>query len=81
VNRSSCATTPALVLSLTACATVAAGAWNAAEPVNDPGRGRFGGDPTVVCAKGYSRTVRPPYDSAWRRFRVSVFRAYDTPRE
>jgi hypothetical protein len=34
-----------------------------------------------VCHAGYSRTVRPPYDYAWRRFRVSVFRAYGIPHE
>jgi hypothetical protein len=30
-------------------------------------------DPATVCVRGYSRTVRPPYDYAWRKFRVSVF--------
>jgi hypothetical protein len=25
-------------------------------------------DPAIVCVRGYSRTVRPPYDHAWRRF-------------
>lgn len=38
-------------------------------------------DPAVVCVRGYSRTVRPPYDYAWRKFRVSVFRAYGIPHE
>jgi hypothetical protein len=38
-------------------------------------------DPATVCVPGYSRTVRPPYDYAWRRFRVSVFRAYGIPHE
>jgi hypothetical protein len=38
-------------------------------------------DPAVVCVRGYSRTVRPAYDYAWRRFRVSVFRAYGIPHE
>lgn len=38
-------------------------------------------DPAVVCVHGYSRTVRPRYDYAWRRFRVTVFRAYGIPHE
>jgi hypothetical protein len=38
-------------------------------------------DPAVVCVRGYSRTVRPTYDYAWRRFRVSVFRAYGISHE
>jgi hypothetical protein len=38
-------------------------------------------DPATVCVPGYSRTVRPPYDYAWRKFRVSVFRAYGIPHE
>ncbi len=38
-------------------------------------------DPAVVCVRGYSRTVRPRYDYAWRRFRVSVFRAYGIPHD
>jgi hypothetical protein len=38
-------------------------------------------DPAIVCVRGYSRTVRPPYDYDWRRFRVSVFRAYGIPHE
>jgi hypothetical protein len=38
-------------------------------------------DPVIVCVRGYSRTVRPPYDYAWRKFRVSVFRAYGIPHE
>jgi len=32
-------------------------------------------DPATVCVRGYSRALRPAYDYAWRRFRVSVFRA------
>jgi hypothetical protein len=38
-------------------------------------------DPAMVCIRGYSRRVRPAYDYAWRRFRVSVFRAYGIPHE
>jgi hypothetical protein len=38
-------------------------------------------DPATVCVPGYSRTVRPAYDYAWRMFRVSVFRAYGIPHE
>jgi hypothetical protein len=38
-------------------------------------------DPATVCVPGYSRRVRPRYDYAWRKFRVSVFRAYDIPHE
>jgi hypothetical protein len=38
-------------------------------------------DSATVCVRGYSRTVRPPYDYAWRRLRVSVFRAYGIPHE
>jgi hypothetical protein len=57
-----------LVLSLTACVTAAAGAIGSS-------------DPAVVCVRGYSRMVRPPNDYGWRRFRVSVFRAYGIPHE
>jgi hypothetical protein len=38
-------------------------------------------DPATVCVRGYSRALRPAYDYAWRRFRVSVFRAYGIPHE
>jgi hypothetical protein len=38
-------------------------------------------DPAIVCVRGYSRTVRPPYDYDWRRLRVSVFQAYGIPHE
>jgi hypothetical protein len=38
-------------------------------------------DPTIVCVRGYSRTVRPPYDYAWRKFRVEVFVAYGIPHD
>jgi hypothetical protein len=38
-------------------------------------------DPTIVCVRGYSRSVRPPYSYTWRKFRVSVFRAYGIPHE
>jgi hypothetical protein len=70
----------ALAVSLTACATSAAGAWTLPNASMTPGA-ILSSDPAVVCVRGYSRTVRPPYDYAWRRFRVSVFRAYDIPHE
>ena len=38
-------------------------------------------DPAVVCAYGYAKTQRPPYDYRWRRFRASVFAAYGIPHE
>jgi hypothetical protein len=70
----------ALVLSLTACATAAAGAWTMPNASTTPGAIRSS-DPAVVCVRGYSGTVRPAYDYGWRRFRVSVFRAYGIPHD
>jgi len=74
------ATAAALALSLTACATAAAGAWTLPNSSTTPGA-IGASDPAVVCVRGYSRTVRPPCDYDWRRFRVSVFRAYGIPHE
>lgn len=73
-------TAAALTLSLTACSTAAAGAWTLPNASTTPGA-VASSDPAVVCHAGYSRTVRPPYDYAWRKFRVSVFRAYGIPHE
>ena len=73
------ATAAALVLSLAACATAAAGAWTLPAP-STPGA-IVSSDPALVCVRGYSRTVRPAYNYAWRKFRVSVFRAYGIPHE
>jgi hypothetical protein len=67
-------------LALTACSAAAAGAWTLPNPSTTPGAIRSS-DPSFVCVRGYSRTVRPPYDCAWRKFRVSVFRAYGIPHE
>jgi hypothetical protein len=38
-------------------------------------------NPAIVCVRGYARAVRPRYDYGWRKFRVSVFRAYGVARE
>jgi hypothetical protein len=38
-------------------------------------------DPTIVCVRGYSRSVRAPYSYAEREFGVSVLRAYSIPHE
>ncbi len=38
-------------------------------------------DPTIVCVRGYSRSVRSPYSYTWRKFRVNVFRGYGIPHE
>jgi hypothetical protein len=73
------ATAAALVLSLAACATAAAGAWTLPN-ASTPGA-IVSSDPATVCVRGYSRTVRPPYDYAWRKFRVRVFRAYGISHE
>jgi hypothetical protein len=59
---------------------VALVAWTLPNASTTPGA-IVSSDPAVVCVRGYSRTVRPPYDYAWRRFRVSVFRAYGIPHE
>ena len=61
-------------------ALLAAMVWAMPNAHVTPGAARST-DPRVVCIRGYSRTVRPRYDYAWRRFRVSVFRAYGIPHE
>jgi hypothetical protein len=40
-------------------------------------RARFGEhDVATVCQRGFAESVRHPYDTDWRRFRVEVFRAH-----
>jgi hypothetical protein len=60
--------------------TAIAGAWTLPNASTTPGA-IGASDPAVVCVPGYSRTVRPPYDYGWRRFRVSVFHACGIPHE
>lgn len=36
---------------------------------------------TVVCSRGFSRTIRHPYDAVWRRYRTAIFRAYEVPHD
>jgi hypothetical protein len=42
--------------------------------------GAIGGHPVaIVCRRGFAASIRPPYDYAWRRFRVEVFERYGIP--
>jgi hypothetical protein len=67
-------------LVLVTASTSLAMAWTLPNSSTTPGA-IGSSDPAIVCVRGYSRTVRPPYDFAWRKFRVSVFRAYGIPHE
>jgi hypothetical protein len=32
-----------------------------------------------VCARGYARAARHPYNAEWRRYRTAIFREYGIP--
>jgi hypothetical protein len=65
----------ALALSLTACATAAAGAWTLPNPSTTPGA-IGSSDPVVVCAYGYASAHRDvPY-----AVRDRVYNEYGIPR-
>ena len=65
---------------MTSALLVALVAWTLPNASITPGA-VASSDRATVCVRGYSRTVRPPYDYAWRKFRVSVFRAYSISHE
>jgi hypothetical protein len=73
-------TFPLQIIAFLACAIAASPAYGMELPDSRLTPGAIGSsDVRVVCVRGYSRTVRPAYTSEWRRFRVSVFRAYGIP--
>jgi hypothetical protein len=73
------ATFAAGLVSVTASTTLAM-AWTLPNSSTTPGA-IGSSDPTIVCVRGYSRSVRPPYSYTWRKFRVNVFRGYGIPHE
>jgi hypothetical protein len=73
------ATFAAGLVSVTASTTLAM-AWTLPNSSTTPGA-IGSSDPTIVCVRGYSRSVRSPYSYTWRKFRVNVFRGYGIPHE
>jgi hypothetical protein len=60
--------------------SIAVASWTLPNSSTTPGA-VGSADVRSVCVHGYSRTVRPAYTPAWRRFRTSVFHAYGIPHD
>jgi hypothetical protein len=68
------------VAALAIASSPASASWTLPNASTTPGA-VVSSDVRRVCMHGYSRTVRPAYTLAWRRFRTFVFRAYSIPHD
>ena len=63
--------------------SVAADAWTLPNAAMTPGAiGAHDGavsDTSIVCERGYARSIRHPYDAEWRQYRTAIFREYGIP--